>query len=444
MKVLVIGAGEVGSSIARSLSESHEVTVMDVDSDRVDTLTYELDVLAIEGDGTDIANLREAGVTDADMVIASTDGDETNLAVCGSVKAISDAFTIARVKRRTYLDTWQSGTDVFGVDFMVCTDLLTAQSIARIIGLPTAIDVELFADGAVQMAEFEVPAGSPVAGETVREADRFDGLTFAGIATDNGIEVPQGDSRIEAGSRVIVIGRPPSVRSFAAAVTPRGSESGDNVVIFGGGTVGVLLAELLQDRGLVPRLVEVDGDRAREIAERLPDTTVIEHDATDREFMEREEIGDADVVVATLDSDERNLLVSLLASGVGAGRTVALVDDGSYVDTFEAVGVDVAVNPRKVAAEEVTRFTRETRTENVAIVESDRAEVLEIAVEEDSILAGRSVSESIPELPAGVVLGALTREEEVIIPRGDTVIQPGDHVIVFVETENIDAAVDQL
>ncbi len=173
MKVIIVGAGEVGSTIAGSLSGSHDVIVIDSDPKRVDTLTYNLDVLSVFGDGTDAEIIREAGVQDADLFIreagvqdadlfiASTDSDETNLVACGTANALGSPFTIARVKHPRFLSTWQHQEGAFGVDYMVCTDLLTARAIVGVIGLPTARAVDTFADGAVQAAEFEIPAASP-------------------------------------------------------------------------------------------------------------------------------------------------------------------------------------------------------------------------------------------------------------------------------------------
>lgn len=444
MKILVVGAGMVGSSIARSLADTHEVTVMDLDASRVDDLTYGVDVLALQGDGTDLADLQEAGADQAELVIASTDVDETNLAVSGTVKAMGDPFTIARVKRRSYLDTWQRSQGVFGVDFMVCTDLLTAQAVGRVIGLPTATDMDSFANGTIQMAEFEVREDSPVANQTVRDADTYEGLTFAGIITDGEVEIARGSSIIPGGSRIVVIGNPAAVRSFGGAVSQQETDGASDVVIFGGTSVGSMVAELLEKRGIRPRLIEADPEVARSAAERLPGTTVMQHDVTDLEFMKQEDVGGADLVVAALDSDEANLLVSLLAGSLGAVRTIAIVEDQAYVDTFETVGVDVAVNPREVTAEEVTRFTRERRAENVAIIQSDQAEVVEILIKEGSVLAGRRIADAAADLPDDVVIGALTRGEESLLPRGDTVVEVGDHIVVFVASDHIDEAITAL
>ncbi|MFB6303673.1 MAG: Trk system potassium transporter TrkA [Haloferacaceae archaeon] len=434
MYVVIVGAGEVGTAIAESLSESHDVAVIDIDGSRVESLMYETDILGIKGDGTDLETLEEADVGDADILIASTDDDETNIVTCSTAMTVTDPFTISRVKSAKFLRTWQRSESAFGIDHMVAMNLLTAESIARIVGLPAAQDVEMFADGLVQMAEFEIAESAPVANQTVREADRYESLTFAAVLRDDAVVIPRGETVLEPGDNVIVIGSPDSVHTFAHALEP-GTEGTPNILVVGGSDIGFHTARLLQERGLKPRLVERDHERAREIAEALSDTTVLESDATDRAFLEEEHIENVDIVITTLDNDQKNLLAGLLAKRLGAERTVAVVDSGEYVDLFEEVGVDVAVNPREATGEEITRFTREQQAENVAVIESDRAEVLEIQIDAESVLVDRPIHESVADLPAGVVIGAITRNGEFVIPRGDTVVRRGDHVVVFVEND---------
>lgn len=440
MRVIIVGAGEVGSSIAANLADSHEVVVIDADSDRVEEVTYSMDVLPVEGDGTSMSTLEEGGIEEADMFIASTDNDETNIVACGAAKAAGDAFTIARVKKPDLLDTWNRSRGAFGVDFMVCTDLLSAQTIVRIVGLPAARDADPFAGGIVQMAEFEIPEGSTVAGQTVEEADRFDSLTFVGILENGDVEIASGNTVLSPGQYVVVIGSPGSIQEFAAELSPEETpESTEEIVIVGGSEIGYQTARLLEERGFSPRLIEEDHDRARELAEALPNTVVMESDATDIEFLSREHIDEVDVVISALTPDEANLLISLLAKQLGASRTVAVIEHGDYVDVFEAVDVDAGINPREITAEEITRFTHEGRAENVSLVHNERAEVIEIEIDEDSDLAGRTIADALADLPEEVVVGAITRGGQYTVPRGDTVVEPGDHVVVFARADLVDA-----
>ncbi|MFQ3319207.1 MAG: trk system potassium uptake protein TrkA [Natronomonas sp.] len=436
MHVVIIGAGEVGTSIAESLDDSNDVVVIDIDEERAEQLKYELDVMTLAGDGTSMSTLQRAGIEETDMLIASTDDDETNLIACATAKTVADPFTIARTKSVEYLRTWERTEEAFGVDFMVCTDLLSAENIVRVVGLPAAIDVDPFAGGQVQMAEFEIVADSPVAGQTIAEADRFESLTFAGLFREGEMILPRGSTEIRPGDRAVVIGSPESVQGFATDIAPEATPGeATEIVIIGGSEIGYHTARLLEDRGMKPRLIEQDHERARYLAEELPNTLVMEHDATDTEFLAREHVDEADILVAALDSDEKNLLVSVLAKRLGTKRVVSVVDSGEYVTLFEEIGVDVAINPRQVTAEEITRFTHEGVAENISVLENDQAEVLELELTEGCALVGRPIREIAADIGGDLVFGAVTRDREYITPRGDTVLKPGDHVIVFVETE---------
>lgn len=445
MKIIVIGAGQVGEAIAADLQDSHDVVIIERQRERAEELSYAHNVLPITGDGTEAETLDRAGIESAEMVIATTDNDETNIVACSTAAALGEAFTIARIKQTKYLDTWNRADRVFGIDNMVCTNLLAAESIVRVVGLPAAVDVDPFAGGRVQMAEFEISGTCPVANQTVMEADQYDSLTFAALIREDDVIVPKGSTIIKPGDRVVVIGSTDSVTTFSDVLSPDHSPGTDEeITIVGGSEIGYHVARLLGERGFKPRLIEQDADRARALAEALPQTMVMESDATDIEFLEREHIDEADIVVAALESDEKNLLVSLLARRLGADRTVATIETPSYVELFEAVGVDVAINPRIVVAEEITQLTQSGLAENVALIETDKAEVIEIEIEDSSVLANRPIRESATDLPDGVVIGAITRNREFITPRGDTEIYPGDHVVVFVDANAIDETTKKL
>lgn len=439
MRVVIVGAGEVGTMIADNLSGEHEVVVIDSSNDRVDDIKYNLDVLTLVGDGTAVESLEEAGMEKADLLIASTNNDMANLVACGTAKTIGDPFTIARVRSAKFKRTWDRNESAFDVDFMVCSDLQTAETIVNVIGLPAAIDVDPFAGGLVRMAEFEVPEGSPITGRKVVDVDHFDSLTFVALFRENTMLLPQGQTTIKHGDRVVVIGSPESVQGFAQDIAPAKTPgSADKIVIVGGGEIGYHTARLLEERGFKPRLIEADKQRARQRAEELPGTVVMHHDPADTEFLNREHVDEADILVSALEVDEKNMLVSMLAKRIGTDRVISIVDEGGYVELFEEIGIDVAINPRIVTAEEVTRFTHEGVALNVAVLENDRAEVLELELAETSDLVGRTVKDVDDSIYADVVFGAITRSGELIVPRGETVFQPGDHIVVFVERSFVD------
>ncbi|MFT4946698.1 MAG: trk system potassium uptake protein TrkA [Natronomonas sp.] len=435
MRVVIIGAGEVGTSIAANLSQDHDVVVIEDDENRAEQLKYELDILSIAGDGTSMETQEAGNVADADMFIACTDDDRTNLVACGTAKTLGDPFTIARVKSIEYLRTWERKHGAFGADHVVCSDLLTAENIVRVIGLPTAIDLDLFVGGLVHMAEFEIVEGSPVAGQTVAEADRFDSLTFAGLFCDDKLVIPDGETVIETGNRAVVIGSPESVRAFGSDIAPDDRADRTNDVVIAGGTeIGYHTARILEEQSTKPRLIELDEQRARALAEDLPNTIVMQHDVTDTDFLAREHVDESDVMIAAMNSDERNLLVAVLAKRLGVERVIAVVDNTEYVTLFEEIGIDVAINPRDVTAEDITRFSFENVAENLAVLENDQAEVLELQIDEDSTMAGKTIQELDGELAGRFVVGAITREGSLITPRGSTELHAGDKIVVFVET----------
>lgn len=444
MRIIIAGAGQVGTKVAAELDATHDIVMVDVDGERIDRLSYDLDVLTVTGDSSAIETLREAGIEDTDMLIACTDSDEINILTCATAKSLSDVTTVVRAKNAKYLDTWDQAENVFGVDFMVGTNLLTVAAAAGGTGLSAARNVDVFAGGRVQMAEFEIGADSSIVGQTVQEADRFDSLTFVAILRDEETLIPTGATRIQPGDDVVVVGRPDAVHALGTELAPQERDH-KNVLIIGGSDIGYQTAQLLEERGLRPHLIEASADRARELSERLSATTVRTKDPTAQDFLEDERMSDVDAVVAALDDNsEENLLAALRAKRNGADRSIAVVAHGEYVELFEEAGVDVAVNPRRATAAEIIDFARDQDTQNVALLEGEQAEVIEIRIDTDSIIAGRPIHEAIRDLPDGVVIGAVTRNGSFLMPRGDTVIEPGDHAVILVDSDVVEETIARL
>ena len=434
MQVVIVGAGEVGTSVAANLAPDHDVIVVERNEQRAEHLQYELDVLTLTGDGTSLSTLETADIAESDLFLACTDDDRANLVACGAVKTAADPFSIARVRSVDYLRTWQHTGDAFGVDFMVCSVLLTAENIVRIVGLPSAIDIDMFAGGRVNVAEFEISGSSPVSGQTVAEADRFDSLTFAGLFRNDDLLLPAGDTRIRPDDRAVVIGSPESVQSFALDIgTGDAPEPADDITVVGGSEIGYHTARLLEERSLAATLVVGEGARARELAEKLPETTVMNHDPTDTDFLERERIDEADMLVAARGTDEQNLLVAVLAKRLGVDRVLAVVENPEYITLFEEIGIDVAINPQSATAEEITRFSFDNTAKNLAVLGDDQANVLELELGPESSLVGRSIRELDTDISGTFVIGAVVRSLSLLTPRGDTELHPGDHIVVFAE-----------
>ncbi|MFP4228082.1 MAG: Trk system potassium transporter TrkA, partial [Salinivenus sp.] len=420
-----------------ALADEHEVVVVDKDAERLERLRSEADVLTYEGDGAKVETLEAARVPTADLVIGSTNDDRSNILICSTARALhEDAFTIARVTETEYLATWSQLRDAFNVDFMVGADYLTALNVVDVAGHPTAQDVEFFGDGQVEMAEYTISSGSPLANQSVRSLDLDASVNLVALCDDDQLEVVRGDTRLRPEARLLVIGRPEAIRRFGVRIAPVARNgTARHVIILGGGEIGYQTARMFEERGVEPRLVENNPERAHELAQALPNTLVLQDDATDPDFLRREGVPDADLVVAAVTPDERNLLASLLAQELGAEQVASVVHNGAYESLFTSSGIDITVNPRREVIEEILRHTRKKGVEKLTFIEHMRGEVLELELDESSALVGRPLEEAVPDVPHEFVVGAVVRNRRVVIPRGQTVLQAGDHVVVFVDVE---------
>jgi trk system potassium uptake protein TrkA len=435
VKILVIGAGEVGTTIIEALHFEHEITVIDTDSARLSGIAYRYDVLTVEGNGASRRVLQEAGIARSDLVIACTSRDEVNI-VAGLLaeRLAPDVRTIVRTQNVEYLEVWRERQ--LDVDFVVSSELETANAIARLVGIPAARQTDVFAEGQVLMVEFDVPADAPpdrTVGSKLRDAIIPQDSKVASIIRGDRMIVPRGDEAIEPGDRIIVIGSPEGAREWSR-ILARGQSRAEDVVIFGAGPTGVAIARVLLEEGARVRLVEPDADRARAVADDLPGARVFNAAGTDAEFLERERMGSAEAAIFAMPSDESNLYAATLAKLHGIAFTIAVVTDPASVDVLERAGVDVAVNPRMVTAEEIVRFAHDPRIRQMAMIEGDRFEILDIVVREESELVGKPFR----ELPmTGSLIGAIVRGGTAIFPHGDDMLQPGDRAIIFTEAGRV-------
>ncbi len=435
VKILVIGAGQVGTTIIEALYTEHSITVVDTDPARLSAVAYRYDVLTLEGDGASRRVLQEAGIAETDLMIACTQRDEVNV-VAGILaeRLAPSARTIVRTQNVEYLEIWLERQ--LEVDLVVCSELETANAIARIVGLPAARQTDVFADGQVLMVEFDVPATAEpdsTVGRKLKEALIPADSKVASIIRGDRMIVPRGEEAVEPGDRVVIIGSPDAAREWSGILT-HGRKRVDDIVLFGAGDTGVAIARVLLDEGARVRIVESDRERARWVADELPGARVFESTGIDADFLERERIGTAKAAIFALPSDELNLYAATLAKLHGVPFTVAVVLDPVSVPVLESPGVDVVVNPRTVTAEEIVRFAHDPRIRQMAMLEGDRYEILDIMVRQESELVGKPFR----ELPmTGSLIGAIVRGNRAIFPHGGDMLQPGDRAIIFAEASRV-------
>jgi trk system potassium uptake protein len=434
VKIFVIGAGQVGATIVEALHDEHELTVLDLDEERLAAVVQRYDVHTFEGNGASRSVLSQAGIKNADLLIACTSRDESNIVSAMITKAISPrTTTVVRTTNPEYLEVWREGQ--LDVDFIVSSEVETAYAISRTIGVPAARQTDVFAEGQVQLVEFDVgPSASPsIVGVPLREARIPPDSRVAAIIRGDSVVIPRGDETIQPGDRIVVIGSPQAAQAWGELIAP-GTARVRDVVIFGAGRAGAAVARLLIEQGIGVRLIEASRERALAVSHDLPEARVYHATGLDPEFLERERIADAQVAIFAMRDDLKNHYAATLAKVHGVPFTIAIVHEAASAQVFEYAGVDVTVNPRQITAEEIVRFAHDPRTQQVAMLEGDRFEVLDITTRRDSEYVGLAFK----EMPIrGALIGAIVRDGQAVFPRGDERLRPGDRVIVFTESSRV-------
>jgi trk system potassium uptake protein TrkA len=441
VRVFVIGAGQVGTTVVDALHADHELTILDTEQSRLTAVAYRYDVATFEGDGTSRRDLSHAGIAGANLVIACTSRDEVNL-VAGMFARVEaeGATTVIRTSNVEYVELWRAGQ--LDVDFVVSSELETAHAISRIIGVPAARQTDVFAEGQVQIVEFDVEDGSSrdVVGVPLRRAKFPRDSKVAAIIRDEETTLPGGDAVIEPGDRIVVIGSPRAAQVWSALLAP-GDAAVRDVVVFGAGRVGSAIARVLVDQGIGVRMIDASREQALRAAEAFPKVRVYNATGVDPDFLERERIGQAQAGIFAMRDDAKNEYAATLAKVHGIPFTIAIAHEAVSVAAFEQAGIDVSVNPRAVTAEEIVRFAHDPRTKQVAMLEGNRYEVLDVTTRPSS----RYVGTAFRDMPVhGAIIGAIVRNGDAIFPHGDDVLQAGDRVIIFTEAANAPWVIEAL
>jgi trk system potassium uptake protein len=438
VRILILGAGDVGFHLARQLSEEHhDVVVIEQNRDRVRMIEDAMDALVIEGNGASLTVLEQAGIERTDLLLAVTSQDEINLMACLSASQYDVPKRIARVSKPDYYDhTGILPPERLGVDLMINPERECALETFQLLHSAAATEFAQFEGGLVQLIGVRVKADAPVAGKRLVEIGRTaQGLRalVVAIVRNRQTIIPGGGTRIEAGDQVFVLGEPadlPNVLPFA------GYSRFDlrRVIVAGGSREAWFLARMLEEHRIECTIIESDRRRAVELAEDLRSALVFHGDATDLELLEMEAIGESDGFVAYTGNDETNLLSCLLAKSLGARKVVSLIDRFDYLPLVSQVGVDAAVSPRMAAVNAILSYARRGSVLAVATLKGTRAEGIEFDVSPRYPHAGKPLRTV--RLPQGSLIGAIIRDGRVIIPEGVDTVEVGDRVIVFVLPES--------
>ena len=437
MKILILGAGQVGSSAAYHLSreEANEVTVVDMRSDILRELQDRLDIRTVVGHAAHPDVLERAGANDADIVVALTDTDETNMVACQvSYTLFHTPTKIARIRAAEYMTAKMLFTqDAIPVDVRISPEQLVCEYIEQLILYPGASQVLDFADGRVRLVGAKADRDGLLVGQriaTLKEHVPNTEGRIAAIYRQGKAMLPEGDTVIQEGDEVFFIADRKDIRVFMSEMRSL-EDPVRRVVIAGGGNIGLRLALALEQTNQV-KIIERDQKRARHISEQLNKAIVLVGDAADEELLLEENIDNVDVFCALTNSEEANILSSMLSKRLGAHKVMALINRASYVDLVEAGSIDIAISPQQVTIGSLLSHVRRGDVVKVHSLRRGAAEAMEAiahGTEDESKVVGRKIEDI--ALPKGAAIVALVREGQVIIAHHDTVIETDDHVILF-------------
>ena len=437
MKIIILGAGQVGASLANNLaSEANDITVVDVDSKRLQELQDRLDLRTVAGLASHPDVLHRAGAEDADMIIAVTNSDETNMVACQVAYTLFRTPTkIARVRAQEYLQHPELFTqESLPVDVIISPEQLVTDYVHRLIEHPGALQVLDFSGGRVQLVAVKAYYGGPLVGHELRTLrDHMPGLQtrVAAIYRRGRAINPEGNTVIEADDEVFFIAAKKDIRAVMSELR-RLEQPVKRVIIAGGGNIGKRLAKALEHQFQV-KLIDHNAPRTVSISEELERTIVLHGDAADEELLLEENIENTDVFCALTNDDEANILSAMLAKRLGAKKVMALINRAAYVDLVESGDIDIAISPPQATIGSLLAHVRRGDVVMVHSLRRGAAEAIEAIAHGDeysSKVVGRAIEDI--KLPPGTTIGAIVRGDEVLIAHHDTVIEAEDHVLLFV------------
>ncbi len=444
MKVIVCGAGQVGFNLARHLSqENNDVTVIDQAPELIRRIGDSLDVKGLVGHASRPDVLEQAAADDADMIIAVTYADEVNMVACQVAHSLFNVPTkIARIRHQSYLrPMWSNlfSRDHIPIDVIISPEIEVARAVTRRLRVPGAFEMIPLADDKVRLLGVRCSDTCPLVNTPLRQLTQLFpdlNIVVVGILREGSAIVPTSDDQMLAGDEVyFVVDSEHLLRAMSAF--GHDETEAKRLLIFGGGNIGLFLALEIENEHpwVIAKIIESDAERAESIAGQLERTVVLKGDVLDEQILEEANIGATETVVAVTNDDETNILASLLAKRSGSRRAITLINNMTYEPLITSLGIDVVVSPRNITTSSILQHVRRGRVHSVHSIKDNFGELIEADALETSSLVGPPLKEV--KLPAGVLIGAIVRGGQVITPRGDTVIQAKDRIVLFAAAEAV-------
>lgn len=437
MKVAIVGAGKLGYKLAESMeADNMDVTIIDNNSNVIDLIKERLDVLTVVGNGIDISILKEINIKSYNLLVASTNSDETNTLICSLAKKLGCQKTIARIRNPEYMAQLDFIKTEMGIDFIINPDLATACSIEKYLLKSHNFDANGFASGKVRMIDFNIDAMEAFVGKKLLALEDFNGLLITAISRNGEIIIPDGNTELQENDIVHIIGKSADIQKlnnrFEKDIDKKDVE---RVMILGGGNLSFYLAENLSKNHISVTLIEKDKERCRELSEKLNNVLVIHGDGTDIYLLEEENLSSMDVFVGATGFDEENLLMGLMAKQSGVAKTISKISRPNYTKIIDRLGINIAINPVYITASDILKYIRGGKIVSISLLLGGDGEVTEIIIGDNLTILGKTLKEL--KLPKGIIIGAIVRSGNVIIPNGESTIESKDRIVVFCLTENL-------
>lgn len=434
MRIVVVGAGKLGYSIAELLSnEQFDVVVVDKDEERLEAVKNTLDVLTILANGASPITMNDPDIHGADILVAVTDIDEVNMVACILAKKHGIQYTAARIRDMQFISEARDYLKKnFDIDLMLNPELITAREINRILMTPAALNVEDFANGKVRLFETKVRRHSPLVNIPFKDLEIPPSILAGMIFRDHRMIIPHGDDQLLPHDNAYFIGDPDAIENFSKNFVQSDTKKVERAIIIGAGRTGRFLAPMLDKQGVKVKIFDKDKERCRLASEKMDNGIAICGDGTDIDLIEQEGIADADVVICLTDDDRLNLMLALIAKHLGANKTIVRVSRIEYMDLMEKVGVDIVLSTRLLSASEVLAFARRGGVVSVSLLEGAKAEAVEVIVQPGAPVVGKRLMDV--DLPRECLVCAFVRDGEATIPNGSSVLMAGDRTILFIQT----------
>lgn len=437
MKIIIVGCGKVGTKIAEQLSQEggHDITVIDPRRKVVESLINQHDIMGIVGSSPDIATFDEAGVCDADILIAVTGSDELNLLTCLIAKKYGGCQTIARVRKREYAKALHLFKDDLGLAMVINPEQAAAFEIARILKFPTALQIDTFAKGRAEILKFKIPESSSLDNISIAQmSQQIDsGILVCGVERGDKSFIPGGDFILKSGDYISIVTSVKGCGDFFKKIGIKTNRV-KNAMIVGGGEIAYYLAKTLIANGISVKIIEINPEKCDVLAQLLPKATIINADGTDNQVLLEEGIEYAESFIALTNIDEENILLSLFAKSKTNGKLITKVNRIAYDEVISNLFLDTTIYPKNITAEYIIRFVRAknnsigSNIETMHHILDGKAEALEFSIKENSPIAGIPIEKL--NLKDNILIACINRNKNVIIPRGHDIIQAGDTVII--------------